>query len=334
MKHVTAGLLVFLPTLAFGGAFIFADGDNPDLILHPTGYTGSGGDLPVSVCILPSSESIPEIEIPVRNVINTWNRREPVSPNLFFGNNNNIDSNNKFDFESVLLHEVGHCVGLAHPNLATESGLPPADRDYTKAAMGSNDMFDIDPGLDGIKGSADDPRGDDINLHWFNVGINNPLLLTQPVDASTYSVSLDDLPDGDSFVANADRSVAAALGFADTEAVMNQGTFNNEAQRDLAVDDVATLGLGMSGLDRLQGTADDYQPRLEYAGVTSDCDITIEVTGSSFGFCSVGGVSLSSDHFRITSAVINLASSSQINWFFNQESNVQVIFSDGFESDD
>lgn len=320
-----------IPGSASAGAFIFANGDNPNRITHPSSYFGTGGEITVSVCIAPTSESIDDMLVSVQNSIVVWNARQPVSPNLFLGGNNNIP-NNQIDFESTLLHEVGHCLGLAHPNLATESGLPAADRDYTKAAEGPNGTFDIDPGPDGIKGSADDLRGDDINLHWFNTGINNPFVLTTPVDASSYSRDLADLPGGDNFPANADRTVGNALGFPNSEAVMQQGAFFDEDQRQLGVDDVATLGLGMAGIDRTAGTGDDYIPVLEYGGVASGCDITIEVTGTSFAFCSVGGSFIGSDHLRITNASVQLGSASQFAWFFNQIAlNPDAVFDDRFE---
>lgn len=328
---IVGSLLGLMSATVHAGAFIFADGDNPDRVAHPSSYLGTGGEITVSVCIAPTSESIADIQVSVQNAIAAWNAREPVSPNLFLGTSNDIPFD-KIDFESTLLHEVGHCLGLAHPNLATESGLPGADRNYTQADRGANGSFDIHPGSDGIKGSGDDLRGDDINLHWFNAGSNNPFALTTPIDSSTYSRELSALPAGDSFPANSDRTVGNALGFPDSEAVMQQGAFFDEDQRQLGVDDIATLGLGMAGIDRSAGTGDDYIPILEYGGVNSGCDISIEVTGTSFAFCSVGGSFIATDHLRITNAEIQLGSASTFEWFFNQTlSNPDGVFEDRFE---
>lgn len=319
---------------ARAGAFIFADGQNPERFIHPTPYLGNGGEITVSVCIAPTSESIPEMEVSVRNAIFNWNQRQVASPNLFFGAENNIPSG-QVDFESTLLHEVGHCLGLAHPNAATESGLAEADREFTKADKGANGVFDIDAGADGIPGSPDDIRGDDINLHWFAAGINNPFQVSAPVDASVYSRDLADLPPGDLFAANADRTVGTLFGFSgQTEAVMQQGAFFNEDQRLLGADDVATLELAMSGLDRTQGTADDYTPQLEFGGVADGCDITVEVSGSSFAFCSAGASTINGniDHLRVTNATVQLGSATNISWFFNQVlSGDDLVFANGFE---
>ncbi len=330
---IAAALL--LASQAHAGAFLFSlDGSGnafPERIVHPSGYTGSGGTLQVSVCISPSSESIPEMETSVENTIFTWNQLTSASPNLFFGGANDIPAG-QVDYESTLVHEIGHCIGLAHPNAATESGLSGADRNYTKAGNGLNGSLDIDAGTDGIRGSADDVRGDDVNVHWFNPD-NNPFELFEPVDTSNYSNDLSDLPGGDLFAANADRDVGASLGFANSEAVMQQGAFFDEDQRQLGVDDVAMIRLGQSGLDETQGTGDDYQLELVYGGVQSGCDITVQITGTSFAFCQAGGSFVSPTHLRVSSATVQMASTSNTSWYFNQTPiAAEEIFADGFES--
>ncbi len=68
------------------------------------------------------------------------------------------------------------------------------------------------------------------------------------------------------FAASGDRTVLALLGVATTEAVMQQGSFSDEAQRTLIHDGVAILHDVMAGLDETAGTADDYTLNLTFAG--------------------------------------------------------------------
>ena len=330
-RTLLTATLVAASGVATAGAYIFSSGGNPDIITHPTPYTGTGGTITVSVCIAPTSESIADMETSVRNTIFTWNQLNAVSPNLLFGGDNDIPGG-AVDYESTLVHEVGHCLGLAHPNAATESGLGGADRNYTKADEGPNNVFDLDPGVDGIRGSSDDVRGDDINLHWFSPD-NNPYTLVEPVDTSNYSNDLVDLPGGHLFAANADRDVGASLGFPNTEAVMQQGAFSDEDQRQLGIDDIAMIRLAAAGVDETAATADDYTLELVYGGVASGCDITVQITGNSFAFCSVSGTGIGGNHVRVTNATVQMASTSNTNWYFNQvPAGAEELFADGFES--
>ncbi len=317
-------VLAASPRPAESGSFIFTDDLGlPESITHPPGY-GGGGTLDVSLCIDPSSSNVDEMELPLQQVIDVWNGLVPTTGNLVSGGANNVPAG-RVDFTSVLLHEVGHCIGLAHPNAATESGLARADQNYTKALPGPNASFDLNDGPDNRKGSADDLRGDDINIHWFEIGVNDPFTLAAGViDASTHSVDLADLPAGDSFAANADRSVGSLLGFPDSEAVMQQETFTDEAQRSLGADDVATLRIGMSGLDENQGNSDDYSIQLSYAGRTTSCDIVVEFQADpgASAFCQTTGQQLRrfftfgslTDHAVIVDA--NIVFSEQVNWYF------------------
>ncbi len=163
-------------------------------------------------------------------------------------------------------------------------------------------------------------RGNDVNLHWYRRSNNNPFTLGSPVDSTTYARSLTDLQAlGHSFAANADRTVATLLGASGTEAVMQQGTFSDEAQRSLGHDDVATLQYAASGIDELAGTADDYSIQLAYGGISSsNCDISLGFTTTTgLAFCETGGMFIGSDHARITTANIEFGNS--YTWFFNTD---------------
>src|SRR5690606_33846963 len=117
----------------------------------------------------------------------------------------------------------------------------------TKSARGADGAFTQNAGSDGIHGSRDDQRGDDVNLHWYIRGQNNPGLWLATADSTTLARELGFLPGGHRFAAKADREVMAALGFANAESVMQQGTYARESKRHLHHDDLMTLRLARSG---------------------------------------------------------------------------------------
>jgi hypothetical protein len=315
---VVLAVIAATPRLAHAGAFTFAgEANGVNVVTHPPGYNGTGGTLNVTVCIDPTSPNAAAMEQSVRNVVATWNALTPASPNLFFYGNNNI-GDSQIDFESTALHEVGHCLGLGHPNLSTESGLSGDLQNYTKSTDGADNAYTTDDGADNLIGSNDDVRGDDVNLHWFRISNDDPFTLAGLVDGTTYSRNVANLPSGHLFPTNADRTVANALGYGNTEAVMQQGAFYDEDQRRLTTDDVATFRLGMSGLDLVAGTADDYTVVLSYAGLTTSCNLIIDFDDaqSSFAQCNSGGTFLvTNQHVAVTTA--RLYFNTGYNWFFN-----------------
>jgi hypothetical protein len=314
-RWMAASVLLGITGHAHGGAFLLSDLIDVNSVSHPTGYTGTGGVLAVTVCIDPTSPNAASMVTPIQNAIAAWNGLTPTSPNLLLGGSNDIPPSD-VDFESAALHEMGHCIGLNHPNLSTESGLVDPDRNYTKTTTGANTVYDLNDGADNVIGSSDDVRGDDVNVHWFRVSNNNPFTIAPTVDATTYSRNVASLPGGHLFVANADRTVGALLGFPDTEAVMQQGQFFDEAQRTLNHDDVATLRLGMTGLDMTAGTADDYTIVLGYGGMATGCDINAAFDDSQTGFavCQTTLTSINATHWRISAA--NMYFNTGFPWFF------------------
>lgn len=299
--------------------FLFAGDDHGvNIVAHPPGYTGGGGEVRVAVGIDPASAHAEEMVQPVRNIVATFNDLAASTGNLVRGAGNNVPRNH-IDFESVALHEIGHALGLGHPNLATESKVPFKEQeDYTKTTKGANGSFDLDPGRDAVIGSSDDVRGDDVNLHWFRRSNNDPFTIAPTVDSTTYGRDLADLPDGHRFAANADRLVGRRLGVASSEAVMQQGTFPGEAQRTLGHDDVAGLRYAMSGVDERSGTADDYVLVLEYAGLDDRADIVLEFDDRETEFAvAETWADLRRGHAFIVDSRVYFNDS--FNWFFNPE---------------
>jgi hypothetical protein len=197
--------------------------------------------------------------------------------------------------------------------------VPSADRNHTKSTKAIDDAYNLAAGVDGIRGSNDDGRGDDVNLHWYRKSNNNPFTIGSVVDPSTYARDTSTLP-GHLYAENCDRTVAAARGFADTECSLQQGTFSDEAQRTLGHDDVAQLRIAMSGYDEIQDTSDDYTLNVTYVGLTTNCDIVIDFddTETSFASCSVSA-SFSGLHGTIIAANVYLNDS--YNWYFNDVPN-------------
>ncbi|MCW5618579.1 MAG: hypothetical protein KIS65_05125 [Nitrosomonas sp.] len=322
MKNIYPGFLfglAFWVLAANAGVFEFADESNGmDVITHPPGYNGQGGELVVTVGIAPLSPFAVDMEVSVRNAINTWNQQVPTVGNVRF--DEAMVPRHMFDFESVVLHELGHCIGLGHPNLASESGLGGDDKNFTRTTRGNNNRFDLNRGADGVIGSGDDRRGDDVNLHWFNKESNNPFVLPEIIDRTTYSQDLADLPPGHLFAANADRGFSLLLGLPESEAVMQQGIFSGEARRTLVADDIATLRIAMSGLDGLQDTADDYAPVLQYVGFTEDADIVVDFDDTiTFSACRITGSFLSRRDNHIVIQAGRILFNSGFAWFFNPE---------------
>ncbi|MEL6766050.1 MAG: VPLPA-CTERM sorting domain-containing protein [Pseudomonadota bacterium] len=256
----------------------------------PTGPTtfGIDTDFVVTVGIDPTSMFATDIETSVINVVDTFNDLDPTVGNLDFGT---IDTN-QVDFESVLLHEMGHSLGLGHVNLASESGFTDQRANFTDSEPGADGVLTLNPGADNVIGSGDDVRGDDLNHNYFRIGSNDPFDTNLPnvIDSSTYTRSFVDgsgastLPSGDLYSANPDRAVAGVLGYSATEGVMQQGSFFGEVQRTLSADDVAGIRYAQSGFDHQQGTADDYVFTLQYVGFVDNADITIDFDDTETGF--------------------------------------------------
>ena len=314
-----AGLCLALasPGPAAAGSFVFAGPTyGLDIVTHPPNYTGVGGKVTVSVCVDPGAANAAAMETPVRNIVAVVNGFVPRTPNLLFGANNDIPAGT-FDFESLTLHEFGHCLSLAHPNQGVKTGVSGADTNATQSTGGADGMFDFDAGVDGVDGSSDDVRGDDVNLHYFESGVGNPFVLPAKAEAANYTRDVANLPAGHTYPANAARAVGPLVGFPDTESVMQQGQGGDEDQRFLQIDDVATLMFGGTGLDEVAGTADDYTIELVYAGLTTSCDIVAtSSTSTSFASCAFGGTFLSANHIAITTGTFRY-NPNAVTWYFN-----------------
>jgi len=118
-------LTMLIPGYVYGGSFTFADGEifgastPADIVTHPIGYEPNAVSPPssfsINVCIVPGTLNEAALVIPVQNVVDRYNLLIPVFPNIRFGD---LSEFGNIDFESVAIHEMGHCNGLGHTNAA------------------------------------------------------------------------------------------------------------------------------------------------------------------------------------------------------------------------
>ncbi|HVJ62417.1 MAG TPA: hypothetical protein VM555_06860, partial [Tahibacter sp.] len=341
MKRIVLPALLTLAVHGFcadanAGAFVVAAESDLDIRTHSRNFNGYGGDLePIRVCIdieVNAALAI-QAEPAVLNVIDTFNRMQSLGRYTYASGADADLPADQYDFESTLLHEMLHAHGIAHPNHADESGLSGAAYYGTKSADGPNNVWNQDAGADGIHGSSDDVRGDDVNLHWFARNTNDPGVLPDVVDDTTMARATNQLPAGHLFAANGSRAVLAALGYADAEAAAVQGARPGEAQRHLQHDDVTTLRLARAGMDGIAGTADDYRSQLVYVGRLNTpqgetCQIPVRFDNTTaFASTGLGSFRIMSNHWGIMS--VRMRFNPSVNWFMPAGRNtVTTIVSD------
>ncbi|HET6603229.1 MAG TPA: hypothetical protein VFG21_03295 [Xanthomonadaceae bacterium] len=375
LRLAIAAVLAASPVAASAGTFLDVGMENPSVITHPDNYNGTGGQRTVNVCLdpaaLPAPDGTPENDDPeqaIRNAVAEFNRNLGVPGNVVDGVSVGVPFGRP-DFESVAMHELGHCMGLDHnvlgpsevfelggcdgdPETATPSCGSQAARDmryFTNSFNGIDEAMNLNAGVDTERGSRDDLRGDDVNRHWFRSNGNNPFEVPPAtIDRGTYSNLLTALPAGHFFAeaatsfdpcGNPSSDTSTLRSQLPTSAVMFPVLCTNNVVRQTSWDDVTTLRLAQAGNDGDDGTADDYTIQLAYIGkTTTGCDITSQFTsGPGFAFCEVG-VTLNSteNNVRITSGTAEFEIA--VDWFFNQTDSTGAagggpddIFDDGFE---
>ncbi len=337
---IALGGLLLLAEAAQGGSFQLSEAIRtamPNAVSHPLGYNGTGGNLTVSVCVEPTSPFATNLPAPLQKAILTLNNLTPtIGTYVPPGTSTQVPAN-QWDAESALLHEVGHCIGINHTNLATvlPEPLPTFFGDASYSTEGPDMDFTFTfIGGDNIWGSKDDDRGDDVNLVWFRKSSNDPFLIdplpAPAVDSLTYSRNLADLPAMHDYAANGTPSVAGSLGYPSTRAVMYAQIGPQSEFRSLANDDVAMLKYGMSGLDEIAGTADDYTFTVEFTNHPCDIPVRFVPLGTSpVSRCGVNYnlIAGSTDHYEVDPVFIEL--NSDFAFFFGFSPDLQIAKDDG-----
>ena len=318
-----------LPQLAGAGSFVAVEETEPDRVAHQN-YYGAGGELaPMRVCIDNSVNPAlaAAAEPAVRNVVATYNRFRSLADNTYAEGAATSVPPEQVDFESVLLHEFMHANGLDHPNQANNpAGAGSYNYDDSRSADGANNVLDHLGNADGIPGSADDQRGDDVNLLWYARDSNDPAVLPAVVDTTTMARTLDHLPPGQHFAANANSAVMAALGHANSEAAAVQGYVQGQVGRHLHNDDLAMLRLARAGVDGLAGTADDYRSSAMFAGFYNnpqggECSMVVRFNDEvSFAGTLVGLTPLAPNHWRLIYPT-RMRFNPAVNWYFTPGAN-------------
>lgn len=337
MRKATS-LLVFTlvsasPVLA--GVFLRAERSTtePFIVVHPSGYDGTGGQIQLKVCA-----TSPTARPGLQRAIETWNELSPTTGNcmncVLIEDTSVPGSGLPLNMATAITHELGHCaMGLGHTNWGDTS------------FSNSQDAVFIDEGADMIRGSSDDypwPLPGTRLVHWFRNADNNPVVIDSTyIDADTYTRRILDLPTGHSWPANANRDVAAALGFSDTQAIMYSDLVEGEYYTGLSADDVNTVKFGMAGLDMQAATADDYTVELQHVGDCSIADIEVRFEqidgpmGPVLGTCvtdieAIGTGSIQM-HYRLA---FDPLLSNRIYIQIDSEEFWDIVFADDFESGD
>jgi len=116
-RYLVAALLLG-PVALSAGVYRGSTLIRVSIITHPLGYDGTGGPVPVAVCVRPGDEVLVSF---VQDALDVWNSLTPTTGNCFGCITSEEAAGMRgmspvlSDLEGTVIHELGHCgLGLDH----------------------------------------------------------------------------------------------------------------------------------------------------------------------------------------------------------------------------